>query len=256
MQDPKAADVPVTLFLSGGVDSSLVQAVLMLDTSYTLQFAEFEETINEKELVLEFAQKRGFDARIVTPTRDDFFATFSELARFIEFPVGSFSVFPLFCLSRAARRDGYVVALSGEGADELFNGYFRNELLLREASALQPDLDGPYGTLCKRYFGSALERFCRMASREGAGGVPLLLDFLVHAGGTANLRPEPEPAGNEGLPAAAIGDGGPLEHGELAGGSEPVLGLSHRGVLHEDCGPSEIPRRPGKWLCAVRYVSS
>lgn len=174
----KAADVPVTLFLSGGVDSSLVQAVLKLDTSYTLQFAEFEDTINEKEYVVEFAEKVGFDARIVTPTRDDFFSTFSDLARFIEFPVGSFSVFPLFCLSRAARRDGYVVALSGEGADELFNGYYRNELLLREAASLEPDLQGPYGTLCRRYFGTALERFCRMASREGAAGVPLLLDFL------------------------------------------------------------------------------
>jgi asparagine synthase (glutamine-hydrolysing) len=174
----KAADVPVTLFLSGGVDSSLVQAVLKLDTCYTVQFTEFEDTINERALVQEFAERFGFESRIVTPTRDDFFATFSDLARFIEFPVGSFSVFPLFCLSRHARRDGYVVALSGEGADELFNGYYRNELLLREHSALAVEFAGPYGTLCQRYFGSPVERFCRMASRQGPAGVPLLLDFI------------------------------------------------------------------------------
>ena len=174
----KVADVPVTIFLSGGIDSSLIQAVLKLDVSYTVQFQEFESTINERDLVVEFSKKLGFEPRIVTPTRDEFLNTFSDLARHIEFPVGSFSVFPLFCVARAARRDGFVVALSGEGADELFNGYYRNELLLREDRELAPDFAGPYGTLCARYFGSPLERFCRMASRQGLPGLPLLLDYF------------------------------------------------------------------------------
>jgi asparagine synthase (glutamine-hydrolysing) len=174
----KIADVPVTIFLSGGVDSSLIQALVKCEVSYTVQFAEFETTINERELVFEFAERLGFEPRIVTPTREEFLDTFSDLARFIEFPVGSFSVFPLFCLSRQARRDGFVVALSGEGADELFSGYFRNELLLREAERIDADLRGPYGTLCRRYFGSDLERFCRMVTRQGLGGVPFLVDFF------------------------------------------------------------------------------
>lgn len=175
----KVADVPVTIFLSGGIDSSLVQAIVKCDVSYTVQFAEFENTINEREYVYEFAQRLGFEPRIVTPTREEFLDTFADLARYIEFPVGSFSVFPLFCLSRQARRDGFVVALSGEGADELFTGYYRNELLLREAERVAEDLDGPYGTLCRRYFGSDLERFCRMATRQGLGGVPLLVDYIT-----------------------------------------------------------------------------
>jgi asparagine synthase (glutamine-hydrolysing) len=175
----KVADVPVTIFLSGGVDSSLVQAIVKCDTSYTVQFSEFENTINERQYVYEFAEHLGFEPRIVTPTRDQFLETFGDLARFIEFPVGSFSVFPLFCLSRQARRDGFVVALSGEGADELFTGYYRNELLLREAERVEEDLRGPYGTLCRRYFGSDLERFCRMASRQGLAGVPLLVEYFA-----------------------------------------------------------------------------
>jgi asparagine synthase (glutamine-hydrolysing) len=143
-----------------------------------VQFREFEATINEQQYVLEFAERHGFDARFVVPTRADFLETFSDLARFIEFPVGSFSVFPLYCLSRQARQDGFVVALSGEGADELFTGYYRNELLLRERLEIEPDITGPYGTLCRRYFGSEIERFCRMVSRQGLPGVPLLLDYF------------------------------------------------------------------------------
>jgi asparagine synthase (glutamine-hydrolysing) len=175
----KVADVPVTIFLSGGIDSSLIQAILALDVTYTIQFEEFIEKINERDLVQEFAAKRGFEARIITPTRDDFLETFSDLARHIEFPVGSFSVLPLFCLARQARRDGFVVALSGEGSDELFNGYYRNELLLREHRLLEKDFKGPYGTLCKRYFGTDVERFCRMASRQGLAGVPDLVEFFT-----------------------------------------------------------------------------
>lgn len=174
----KVADVPVTIFLSGGVDSSLIQAVLKLPVTYTVQFEEFKNTINERDLVIEFAERFGFEPRIVVPTREDFLNTFADLARHIEFPVGSFSVFPLFCVARAARNDGFVVALSGEGSDELFNGYYRNELLLREDRELKPDFEGPYGTLCARYFGSPLERFCRMASRQGLAGVPLLLEYF------------------------------------------------------------------------------
>lgn len=174
----KVADVPVTIFLSGGIDSSLIQAILQLPVTYTVQFEEFIDKINERDLVQEFAKKLGFEPRIITPTRDEFLDTFAELARYMEFPVGSFSVFPLFCLARRAQRDGFVVALSGEGSDELFNGYYRNELLLRESQTLEADFKGPYGTLCKRYFGTDIERFCRMASRQGLTGVHELVEFF------------------------------------------------------------------------------
>ncbi len=175
----QVADVPVTIFLSGGIDSSLIQAVLRCPVTYTVQFTEFAQTINEQEYVTEFAAQLGFEPRIVTPTRADFLEVFPDLARAIEFPVGSQSVLPLYCLARQARRDGFVVAISGEGSDELFNGYYRNELLLREEEHLAADFAGAYGTLCRRYFGTPVERFCRMASRQGLAGVPLLVDFFA-----------------------------------------------------------------------------
>ena len=175
----KLADVPVTLFLSGGIDSSLIQAVLKLPVTYTVQFAEFEQTIDERSSVVEFAERLGFEPRILVPDRRQFLETLPELARAIEYPVGSLSVFPLFSLSRAARADGFVVALSGEGADELFNGYRRHELLLSEDERISPELRGSYGPLSRRYFGSALERFCRMATRQGMPGVPALMELFA-----------------------------------------------------------------------------
>ena len=140
----KVADVPVTIFLSGGVDSSLIQAVLALSTSPTRSSSPSSRRRSTSATTSSSSPSTcGFEPRIVTPTRDDFLETFSDLARFIEFPVGSQSVLPLFCLARQARRDGFVVALSGEGSDELFNGYYRNELLLREDGESRRRLRGP-----------------------------------------------------------------------------------------------------------------
>jgi len=171
----KLADVPVTLFLSGGIDSSLIQALLRFDTTYTIQFPEFKETINEQDLVQEYAEFLGFEARFISPTREQFLDVFPYLARYIEFPVGSFSIFPLFCLARQARADGFKVALSGEGADEFFNGYYRNEMLLEEDTFVDAYVTSPYKHLATRYFGSHLERACRMASRTGISDVGLLM---------------------------------------------------------------------------------
>jgi len=170
----KIADVPVTLFLSGGIDSSLIQAVLKMPVTYTVQFPEFKDTINEEQYVAEFAKEGKFEARVLRPTREEFFDTFPLLARHLEYPAGSFSVFPLFCLAKRARADGFRVALSGEGADEMFNGYYRNELLLNEDAMVEKHLRGEYAHLASRYFGTTMDRFCRMASRNGLGDIPML----------------------------------------------------------------------------------
>ena len=45
----------------------LIQAILRLDVSYTIQVEEVESTINERKLVLEFADRLGFEARSVVP---------------------------------------------------------------------------------------------------------------------------------------------------------------------------------------------
>lgn len=175
----KVADVPVTLFLSGGIDSSLIQAMLGFKQTYTVQFSEFAKTIDEENLVKEFAELRKFKSIIIRPSQKEFEEMLPDLARHIEFPVGSFSVFPLYCLAKAARKDGFKVALSGEGADEFFNGYFRNEMLLAEDATITHYHQGAYSHLTTHYFGSRVERECRMASRGGAQDIPLLKNLFA-----------------------------------------------------------------------------
>jgi len=173
------AGVPVTMFLSGGIDSSLIQAIMRFDTTFTVQFEEFEDFLNEQELTAELAAYLGFDNHVIRPDRDDFADCLPLLARHIEFPVGSFSIFPLYCLSRAARAQGFEVALSGEGADELFNGYYRNEILLGENQWIEEHVSEQYSALGNRYFGTQLDRYVRMASRHGDEDTEILKGLLT-----------------------------------------------------------------------------
>jgi asparagine synthase (glutamine-hydrolysing) len=97
----------------------------------------------------------------------------ADLAYHLEMPTGSFSVFPLYCLARAAHDAGYKVVLTGDGSDELFAGYARNEFLQGEPASID-ERRQDYGAMLARYRGSDLDRFCRMASRSGLQGAALM----------------------------------------------------------------------------------
>lgn len=174
------ADVPVTMFLSGGLDSSLVARLAGVKEAFTCQFAEFKDTIDEETYATDLADRLGIDLHIVRPTREEFVADLSQLAYHLEMPTGSFSVFPLYRLAKAVHDAGYKVVLSGEGSDELFSGYARNEFLMEEVR----DADDPrvrsYGSMLARFDGGGLDRFCRMASRSGLAGAAIMKGYLTH----------------------------------------------------------------------------
>jgi asparagine synthase (glutamine-hydrolysing) len=172
------ADVPVTLFLSGGIDSSLLAALAKPQVAYTCQFDEFASTINEEDYARDLASRLGIELRVVRPTKDEFLCDLPKLAYHLEMPTGSFSVFPLYCLSKAARQGGYKVVLSGEGSDELFAGYARSEFLLAHTLDLSDSRVAQYMSMLQRFEGTELDRFCRMASRSGLQGAALLRSYL------------------------------------------------------------------------------
>ncbi len=174
------ADVPVTAFLSGGIDSSLVAALARPKEAFTCQFTEFANTIDEELYAGDLAERLGIDLHIIRPTNEAFLQDLPWLAYHLEMPTGSFSVFPLYRLAKAVRQANYKVVLSGEGADELFGGYARNEFLMLPVLDPSDPKVKTYLSMLRRYEGSDLDRFCRMASRSGLHGAALLKGYLSH----------------------------------------------------------------------------
>ena len=174
------ADVPVTMFLSGGMDSTLVATLAGVREAFTCQFEEFRDSIDEELYTADFAKRLGIELHVVRPTREEFLRDLPKLAYHLEIPTGSFSVFPLYRLAAACHEAGYKVILSGEGSDELFAGYARNGFLAASAFDPSDPRVASYMPMLRRFEGSDLDRFCRMASRSGLMGAGLLKGYLSH----------------------------------------------------------------------------
>jgi asparagine synthase (glutamine-hydrolysing) len=113
------ADVPLGAFLSGGVDSSLMVAGMGPARTFSIGFDE--PSYDELGWARKVADHLGVDHQdeIIRP---DVVELFDHLMQFMDDPIGDFSIFPTYLVSRLARRH-VKVALSGDGGDELFGGY-------------------------------------------------------------------------------------------------------------------------------------
>jgi asparagine synthase (glutamine-hydrolysing) len=118
------ADVPVGVFLSGGIDSSLIAALVAKHasglTAFTVQMADasFDETPAARAL----AQRLGLRHEIVALDANELRDGLATIAARLDEPLADSSLLPTWVLCRAARRQ-VTVALGGDGADELFAGY-------------------------------------------------------------------------------------------------------------------------------------
>ena len=120
------SDVPVGAYLSGGLDSAIVAALIRHYTSaplrtfsLTFEDAEFDESAYQRELV----QALGTEHTSIRCTRADIAATFPRAVFHAETPIVRTAPTPLMLLSGHVREAGYKVVLTGEGADEVFGGY-------------------------------------------------------------------------------------------------------------------------------------
>jgi asparagine synthase (glutamine-hydrolysing) len=122
------ADVPVGVFLSGGIDSSLVAALAAEAapdlTAFTVRVGGRapNDSFDETPHAIAVARHLGMRHEVVELGAADLLGAFDAVSELLSEPLADSSLLPTFLVCRAARRL-MKVALSGDGADELFAGY-------------------------------------------------------------------------------------------------------------------------------------
>ncbi len=122
------ADVSLGTFLSGGIDSSLITALLQKNNqqpirSFTIGFEE--EDFNEAPFARSVAKHLGTDHCETILTASEAMEIIPSLAKIYSEPFADSSQIPTHLVCREARKNGLKVVLSGDGGDELFGGYNR-----------------------------------------------------------------------------------------------------------------------------------
>ena len=121
------SDVPVGIFLSGGIDSALIASILQKNSdipikTYTIGFSE--KKYDESEVAIEVAKILGTQHKTFHCTEDDFRDYIDQLPFIFDEPFGDSSAIPTCLVCKLAHNEVKVV-LSGDGGDELFGGYSR-----------------------------------------------------------------------------------------------------------------------------------
>lgn len=119
------SDVPVGTFLSGGVDSSIISLLAKKHKpdlqTFSIGFKDepfFDETIYANAV----AKKIGSKHRVFSLTNDDLYQDLDKILDYLDEPFADSSAIAVYLLSKRTK-EHVTVALSGDGADEMFSGY-------------------------------------------------------------------------------------------------------------------------------------
>ena len=117
------SDVPIGLFLSGGVDSSLIAYFLKHQIEIETYTIGTNSPLDESKIALQVSNHEGLKNHLLVVEEHDFANRFDDWMFYNDDPVANPSALALMLLGDFARSHGKKVMLSGDGADELFGGY-------------------------------------------------------------------------------------------------------------------------------------
>jgi asparagine synthase (glutamine-hydrolysing) len=166
------SDAPVSLMLSGGLDSSAVayEAVRgggVVRDAYTIAFDKADMAHDQQSDDLGYARVMADRLQLklqVIPAERDFLSLLPQLSRFMEDGLSDPALINTYLICRAARSRGVKVMLTGQGADEYLGGYrryvaqrllasmprFARAALALAGKALPSALPGPFNALTRR----------------------------------------------------------------------------------------------------------
>ncbi len=126
------SDVPIGTFLSGGLDSSIISALAKKHQPdlRTFSIGFTNKYFDESEYAHAVAKHIGSDHTTFTLTLDDLAENYENFLSIIDEPFADSSALPSYLLNKFTRQH-VVVALSGDGADEIFGGYRKHQAELR-----------------------------------------------------------------------------------------------------------------------------
>jgi len=127
------ADVPLGTFLSGGVDSTIVSAIAAKHVNNLKTFSigfKDEPFFDETKYANAAAERLNTDHTVFSLTNNDLYQHVFDMLNYLDEPFADSSALAVYILSKETRKQ-VTVALSGDGADELFAGYNKHAALLK-----------------------------------------------------------------------------------------------------------------------------
>ena len=133
VQSQLISDVPVSLFLSGGLDSSAIayEAIYNganIKDAYTISISNKDNKLDQQSDDLKYAKvvatKLGINLEIIE-AENNMMELLPELSNFLEDGIADPAAINTYLISKSARENGVKVMLSGQGADEYLAGYRR-----------------------------------------------------------------------------------------------------------------------------------
>lgn len=191
------ADVPLGAFLSGGIDSSIITALAARHTRHLRTFSigfKDEPMFDETHYAKLVAKKHNTDHTVFELTNEDLFANLHAALDYIDEPFADSSALAVHILSMHTRRQ-VTVALSGDGADEMFGGYNKHMAEHRAQHAGIPEKliqwGSPLWSLLPKSRNSTIGNKIRQLQKFGAG---MKLDARQRYWQWASLASEEEAA--------------------------------------------------------------